>query len=265
MTIKTDIGTTTPDTITVRGKNIATEILGQIDFVDMIWWTTFARLPEPREKNMINLVLVMATDHGLTPSAISARLTYLGAPEALQGAVAAGLLGAGSVFLGSAQNVTEMLQRWAEPLTDDSSDEAVREAARALVKDHRAARRAIGGVGHPIHVNGDPRVPTLAAVSQANGYYGRHWRLMEAVAAVLKDEVGRALPINAAGGVGAIFAAMGLDPLMARGLGLIGRSAGLVAHVLEERTSPTGQQIWDLVLSQDPRNALPRRTGAAHG
>jgi citrate synthase len=265
MTIRTEIGTTTPDVITVRGKNIATEILGRMDFVDMIWWTTFGRLPEQREKNMINLVLVMATDHGLTPSAISARLTYLGAPEALQGAVAAGLLGAGSVFLGSAQNVTEMLQRWAEPLNDEASDEAVRETAIALVRDYRGNRRAIGGVGHPIHVDGDPRVPALAAISRANGYFGRHWRLMEAVSVALKEETGKSLPLNAAGGVGAIFAEMGLDPLMARGLGLIGRCAGLVAHILEERSAPTGQQIWNLVLSQDPRNALPERRETKHG
>ena len=86
---------------------------------------------------------------------------------------------------------------------------------------------------------------------------------MEAIGAVLEEELGRRLPLNAAAGVGAIFAEMGLDPLMARGLGLIGRSAGLVAHVLEERGSPTGQQIWDLVLSQDPRNSLPPRAGAA--
>jgi citrate synthase len=261
MTVKTDIGTTTPDRITVRGKNISTEILGQFDFVDMIWWTTFARMPEQREKNMANLVLVMATDHGLTPSAISARLTYLGAPEALQGAVAAGLLGAGSVFLGSAQNVTEMLVRGAAPLTDEASDAQVRECARALVQEFRDARRPLSGVGHPIHVDGDPRIPTLAAVSRDNGYYGRHWRLMEAIAVVLREDFGRPLPLNAAGGVGAIFAEMGIDPLLARGLGLIGRSAGLVAHILEERESPTGQQIWDLVLAQDPRNALPVRQG----
>lgn len=257
MTIKTDIGTTTVDTITVRGRNIATDILGQLDFVDMIWWTTFGRMPEAREKNMANLVLVMATDHGLTPSAISARLTYLGAPEALQGAVAAGLLGAGSVFLGSAQNVAEMLLREAAALADDASDDAVRDRAREVVLEHRGARKPIGGVGHPIHVNGDPRIPTLAAISRDNGYYGRHWRLMEAIAAVLKEEFGRNLPLNAAGGVGAIFAAMGLDPLMARGLGLIGRSAGLIAHILEEREQPTGQEIWNLVLAQDPRNSLP--------
>lgn len=261
MTVKTDIGTTTPERITVRGKNLASELLGQIDFIDMIWWTTFGRMPAQREKNMANLVLVLATDHGLTPSAISARLTYLGAPEALQGAVAAGLLGAGSVFLGSAQNVTEMLRKEAATLADDASDDAVLQRASEVVRDYRAARKNIGGVGHPIHIDGDPRVPTLADVSRDNGYYGRHWRLMMALPQALEKEFGRKLPVNAGGAVGAIFAEMQLDPLLARGLGLIGRSAGLVAHILEERETPVGQQIWDLVLVQDPRNALPVRTG----
>ncbi|RYY84650.1 MAG: citryl-CoA lyase, partial [Comamonadaceae bacterium] len=112
MPVTTDIGTTTPDTIQVRGLNLATDILGQFDFVDMICWLAWARRPEAREKEMLNLLLVTAADHGLTPSAISARLTYLGAPESLQGAVAAGLLGAGSSFLGTVQNATEF---WTVP------------------------------------------------------------------------------------------------------------------------------------------------------
>lgn len=259
MTLTTDIGHSTPERITVRGKDLVTDLLGQVDFVDMIWWTAFGRLPEQREKNMANLVLVLATDHGLTPSAMSARLTYLGAPEALQGAVAAGLLGAGSVFLGSAQNVTEMLLEEARDLADDADPATVLQRARALVRSYRAAGRHIGGVGHPIHVDGDPRVPALLAVSRANGYEGRYWKLALALPQALLEETGRKLPLNAAAAVGAIFAEMRLDPLLARGLGLIGRSAGLVAHVLEEREAPIAPSIWNLMLAQDPRNTLPQR------
>jgi citrate synthase len=56
--IKTEIGYTTPDTITVRGKNLATELLGKVDFVDMIILLFYGRLPEEREKVMLNLLLV---------------------------------------------------------------------------------------------------------------------------------------------------------------------------------------------------------------
>lgn len=255
MTIKTDIGYSTPDQIVVRGMDLATDIIGKFDFVDMIWWLTYARLPKPREKIMINMLLVTAADHGLTPSAISARLTWLGAPESLQGAVAAGLLGAGNNFLGTIQNAAEVLVHEAAALGADPDDAAVRARAADMVRRYKTARRTIPGIGHPIHAHGDPRVPTLMSLSRDNGYFGKHWRLALAITDVLREDHGRVLPLNAAGANGAVLADMGLDPMMGRGLALIGRAAGLVAHVYEERGAPTGQRIWDLVLAQDTRNA----------
>lgn len=257
MAIKSEIGFTTPDAITVRGKNLSTEILGKFDFVEMIYLVTFNRLPDAREKNMVNALLVTACDHGLTPSALSARLTYLGAPESLQGSVAAGLLGAGSNFLGTIQNVADMLKLEAASLSDASSDEEIAARASEMIKEYRTVKRVISGIGHPIHVAGDPRVPTLMAISQENGYFGKHWRLALAITEVFKNEYGRFLPLNGAGANGAMIADMGLDPLIGRGFALVGRTAGLVAHVIEERSSPTGQQIWDLVLAQDERNVAP--------
>ncbi|MCY1519108.1 Citrate synthase 2 [compost metagenome] len=254
--VKTEIGYTTTDTIMVRGLNLSTEIIGKFDFVDMIFHTTLSRLPTPREKVMVNALLVTTADHGITPSSLSARLTYIGAPEALQGAVATGLLGAGSVFLSPMQNAAEMLNEGASELADDATDEQVLEAARALVRRYKERRQQVFGVGHPIHVDGDPRVPALRDLSRDNGYYGLHWRLMEAIVVVLKAQ-NRKLPMNVVGAIGAIVAAMGLDPLIARGLALVGRSAGLLAHVLEEKTQPMAREAWQLVLKDDPRNELP--------
>lgn len=255
--VKTEIGYTTVDAITVRGMNLSTEVIGKLDFVDMLTLTSLARLPSPAEKAMLNVLLVTAADHGLTPSAMSARLTYLGAPEALQGAVAAGLLGAGSVFLGTTQNAAQMLMDLAAGLPADADDEALASAARDYVMDRRSKRLAIFGVGHPIHVRGDPRVGTLRKLSKEHGFYGLHWRLMDAIPGAVKSELNKTLPLNAVGAIGAIIADMRLDPVLGRGVMLIGRCAGLVAHVLEERSEPIGQDLWNLVLSQDPRNDLP--------
>ena len=104
------------------------------------------------------------------------------------------------------------------------------------------------------HIHGDPRVPTLAAISRENGYFGKHWRLALAIPVMLEQERGKRLPLNGAGALGAIIADMGLDGIFGRGLMLVGRAAGLVAHVREEAEHPTGQELWDLVLDQDPRN-----------
>lgn len=254
--VKTEIGYTTIDRITVRGLDLANEIIGKFDFVDMIFHTTLCRLPSAQEKVMVNALLVTTADHGITPSSLAARLTYIGAPEAPQAAVAAGLLGAGSVFLGTMQNAADMLLQGARDLAPDATDEQLRAAARNLVDSQRASRRAIYGVGHPIHVHGDPRVPALRELSRQNGYYGVHWRLMEAVSEVLSEQ-GKNLPLNAVGAIGAMVAAMGLDPLVARGLALVGRSAGLLAHLMEEKSAPMAREAWEVVLSQDPRNELP--------
>lgn len=256
--LKTEIGYTTPEAITVRGRNLATELLGRLDFVEMMMLTILDRLPEAREKKMINLLLVAACDHGLTPSAMSARLTFLGAPEAMQAAVAAGLLGAGSVFLGTTQNSAELLIQGAKSLSEDSSDDEVLKCAVQLIEDCKGKKLRIAGLGHPIHVNGDPRVPALAACSRECGYFGKHWRLMYAIEQVFRD-AGRNLPMNAVGAIGAIIGDMNLEPMLARGFMLVGRSAGLLAHIYEERHAPVGQQIWDVVLAQDERNVAPNR------
>ena len=107
------------------------------------------------------------------------------------------------------------------------------------------------GLGHPIHVDGDPRTPVLRRIAGENGFDGRHWRFMAAVEAAAREEYGRLLPINAAGAVGATVSDMGLAPIWARAFALIGRSAGLLAHLMEELENPQGQKIWDMILEQD--------------
>jgi citrate synthase len=257
--IKTEIGYTTIDSITVRGESLVDDLIGQIDFLDMVMLVILGRRCQGNERDMLNTILVTVTDHGLTPSAIAARLTYTGAPEALQGAVAAGLLGAGSVFLGSMENAAVMLREGAAALSDDADATTVTAAAEALIDTRRAARRPLAGLGHNIHIHGDPRIPVLRAVSERNGYFGKHWRLLLAIDEATERKFSRRLRANTAGAVGAMVADMGLPTHMARGLALIGRCAGLIAHLVEEEQSPTGQDLWDLVLRQDGRNVLPER------
>jgi citrate synthase len=248
MTIGTQIGYATIHDIHVRGKDLSSEIIPHADFTDMVCLCILGHMPETRFKRMINLLMVTSTDHGFTPSSMSSRLTYLGAPESLQGAVAAGLLGAGDRYLGATQNVAEMLFLESEGLLPDSPQERYDQCARDLLIRYRAQKKRIQGVGHPIHVDGDPRVPALRRISQENGYYGRAWRLLDAIESINRIEYGKSLPINGAGAMGAIAADLGLDPKIARGLALVGRTAGLVAHILEEAHTPSAPEMWNLVL-----------------
>lgn len=94
------MGSSTHDHIDVQGYDLAGELMGKVDFGSMFFVLLAGRLPSDAEAALFNAVLVALADHGMTPSVLAARLTYTGAPEAVQGAVAAGVLGAGSTFLG---------------------------------------------------------------------------------------------------------------------------------------------------------------------
>lgn len=248
--IASQIGHSTADAIVIRGKDLATEILGKHDFVDMILLTSIGRVPTPQEKVMINLVLVMASGHGITPSVLASRLTWLGAPEALQGALAAGLLGGGSVYLGPTQNIAQSLIDIASTLPASPGHDDIKAAARTYLDAAKQNKRPVLGIGSG-YEGGDPRVPVLRDIALANGYYRLHWRIMDALATELSAIKGKPFQLNGAGALGAIIADMGFDPLFGRGLMLTGRCASLLAQILEEKDQPIAKSVWDLVLEQE--------------
>jgi len=256
--IKTEIGYTTPSVITVRGKNLAKDIMGKLDFVDGLVLCTLNRLPTQAEKNMLNTMLVVGLDHGLTPSALVARLTYLGAPESLQGAVAAGLLGAGTRFLGTTQKAAIQFQEFSGQISPSFSPADNKSVADSLVAARKQRGDTLYGYGHPIHKEFDPRVASLREIARENGFYGANWILADAVAEILISR-DKPLSMNASAAMGAIISDMSLNPVLGVALMLIGRCGGLVAHLIEEQETPIASEIWDLVLEQDPRNELPER------
>lgn len=250
--IVSEIGHTTPTEITLRGTNLATEIIGQKDFVETWIYSALARWPTPEEKAVINAVLVISLDHGLMPSVIATRMTLLGAPESIPAAVASGLLGAGSRFLGPSAAVARRFEEWTADLKDDSPADAFESKVDAILEEQAVTKKIILGYGHPIHKDGDPRVPALRQVAQDNGFYRKGWKLADALLVRLEDrEPG--LPMNAAGAVGVTVFDMALDADFAAGLSLVARCAGLISHILEERKSPIAQEIWKMAAEQDPR------------
>lgn len=244
--LTTSIGATTAAAITVAGRDLPSELMGRLTLTELAYLLVVGRAPTPGERRVVDAVLVSLADHGHTPSSLSTRLTYTGAPEALQGAVAAGLLGAGSVFLGPAGDTAQFLaEAVAEAgVTAGSSDDEVAEVAMATVARRRDAGLRIPGLGHPVHREVDPRTPRIYELADAEGLLGPHLRLLRAVAVANAAATGRALPINGAGAGGAALVDAGVPATIVRGVVLIARTAGLVAHLAEEMRRPIGMPLW---------------------
>ena len=221
--------------------------MGKVSFADLSFLLAAGRAPSEDEALLFNAVLVSLADHGLTPTALAARLTYTGAPEALQGAIAAGLLGGGSVFLGPVEDTAAFLDEILAKLPDEqsSSDEAALEAGAAeAVRAALESGRRIPGLGHPIHKETDPRTPRLYELARATGLAGPHLKLLELVAAAHRAQTGKSLPINGAGAAGAALADLGFPPFVARAFALLARTAGLIGHLAEEAERPIGMRLW---------------------
>ena len=225
-TIKSDLGWSTRERIVVRGKDLPGEILGTLNLGDMAFLELTGRVPNPRESRLFNAMAVTLVEHGVTPSALAARMTYLGAPEAMQAAVAAGLCGLGSVFVGSMEGAAKMLS------TGKTAQEIVAETKR------------IPGLGHHLHKPVDPRAARLFELARETGFYGNYCHRMEEIAK-LKN-----LTLNATGAIGALACELGLDWRAVRGIGVMARAVGLVGHLLEESREPMAEAIWHQVEAQ---------------
>jgi len=234
----TSIATASPDAIVVRGKDLCGELIGKLSFTEMLCWQILGREAAPAQVAVVDACLVALMEHGLMPSAIAARLVYSSAPEAMQGAVAAGLLGVGSRLVGSAEGCARLLARVA------GAADAAAEAA-AVVAEHRAAKRALPGFGHDVHLPDDPRTPRLFEVAREHGVAGRHVAAAATLGAALDRALGRHLTLNATGAVAAVLADAGVPAEIMRGFALIARCAGLIGHIHEEQSRPAMRSIWD--------------------
>jgi len=259
--LRSDIAWSAPDRITVRGYDLASDLIGRVNLGDMAFLELMGRLPTPQESAVFNAMLVALVEHGLTPSALAARLTYLGAPEALQGAVAAGLLGLGTVFVGSLEGAARMLQ---EALRDAPVDADLKAIAARVVADFAARRELIPGIGHPIHKPIDPRTSRLFAIAAENGFAGRYIELIQLIAAEAERRFNRSLPVNATGAIGAVASEMGIPWQVCRGLGVMARAVGLVGHILEEMRQPIAEEVWFRV-EEEATAHLREAAGPARG
>lgn len=241
--LTSEIGWSTPDRITVRGLDLPSEILGEMNLGDLAFLLTAHRKPTPEESKVFNAIVITLVEHGITPSAIVARMTYMGAPESLQGAVAAGLNGLGTVFVGSMEGAARVLHE-ALPQDKLGTGADLDAIAGQVVADYAARKQILPGLGHPLHKPIDPRTPRLFQIAAENGLSGEYVALMQLIQQKAEAARGKPLPINATGAIGAISCELGFPWQIVRGFGVMARSIGLVGHILEERSDPMAYEIW---------------------
>jgi len=249
----TSLGTSDATSMTLLGRDVPTELMGEVGFGELAYWLLTLERPTPQQARLFEAVLLGLADHGFTPTAIAARLTYLSAPDSIQGALAAGLLGGGSRFLGVTEDTGRFLAAVLAGLEELPSDEAGWDAAaQDAVRRQKDAGRFVPGLGHPVHKQGDPRTPRLVQIAHEEGLYGPHLALFEAIGRTHEAVLGKRLPLNGAGVSGAALADLGIPQELLRGTVLLARCAGLLGHIAEEIRRPVANDVYMTV----DRNAV---------
>jgi citrate synthase len=242
---RTGLGASDADHIWLLGHDLAGDLLGRVTFGELAYWMVTKRRPTEGQRAMFEAVLVALADHGFTPTAIAARVTLLSAPDSVQGAIAAGLLGGGSRFLGVTEDAATFLHGTLAALdTVPTDDPGWDDVARRVVADTKAAGRFVPGLGHPVHKQRDPRTPRLFELAREHEVYGSHLALFAAIGRVAEEVLGRHLPLNGAGVCGAVLADIDFPIGLARGAAILARCAGLLGQLAEELDDPIAMDIY---------------------
>jgi citrate synthase len=234
---RTSICTSDEHTIVVRGRDLSKELIGKLSFVEHFFLLLTGKPPSAGQAAVLNATLVAITEHGLVPSVQAARMTFAAAPDAMQGAVAAGILGCGSVVLGSSETAGRM---YSEIDALVQAGTALDAAALSVMQAWRAAGKSIPGYGHPLHKERDERVGALFDVARAAGTDLRFVAITEAVEAQMPAVLKKDLKLNVSGAIPAVLLGAGFPVQALKGVPILARTAGLIAHLYEEIQQPIG-------------------------
>ncbi len=237
----TSIATSDVRRILVREQDLVEELIGQVSFTEMFLLQLTGKRPPASHVRILDAVLVTLMEHGITPSVIATRLIYHSSPDALQAAVAAGLLGVGTTFIGTMEGCAKLLEEMM------AAPEGLAERAHAIALRHKEAGKAVHGFGHPHHKPDDPRTPRMLAVAQGEDVSGRYVEALQVLSAQVDAVYGRHITINATGASAALLGEIGIPQKVMRGVAVVSRSAGLVGHIYEESQKPSAAFIWETV------------------
>jgi citrate synthase len=219
-----------PDRVEVRGRDLTGDLMGRLSFTEYFHLLLTGQEPTEEQRFFLDLLLVSIAEHGLMPTNVAARMTLASDPGSLQGAVAAGILGCGPVILGTAEACARLLEE-----TRGSGREPS-DVAREL---HTAGER-LPGFGHPVHRPVDPRAERILELADARGVSGPHIELARRFRDSAAEVWGIPLTMNVSMPIAAVLLDLGFPSASVKAVPILARTAGLLAHLAEEREQPLG-------------------------
>jgi citrate synthase len=215
-----------PDRVEVRGRDLCGDVMGRLSFTEYFHLLLTGDEPSAVQREFLDLLLIAIAEHGMMPTNVAARMTLAADPGSLHGAVAAGILGCGPVILGTAEDCARLLSAGGDP----------REVARSI----RAARGKLPGFGHPVHKPLDPRAERILELADERGVSGAHVAFARALRDAAAEAWGRPLTMNVSLPIAAVLLDLGFPASSVKSVPILARTAGLLAHLAEEREQPVG-------------------------
>ncbi|HTO24623.1 MAG TPA: citryl-CoA lyase [Gaiellaceae bacterium] len=234
---KTHIAQASAERVEVRGRDLAGDLMGRLTFTDYFCLLLTGDEPTEEQRYFLDVLLVAIAEHGMMPTNVAARMTLAADPGSLQGAVAAGILGAGPVLLGTAEECARLLET-AQVEVAAGADPA--EAAAGLADDFHSTGARMPGFGHPVHRPVDPRAERILELADARGVSGPHVFLARLLREAVADAWGKPLVMNVSLPIAAVMLDLGFSPDMVKAVPILARTAGLLAHLAEEQREPLG-------------------------
>ena len=226
-----------PDRVEVRGRDLTGDLMGRLSFTEYFHLLLTGQEPTEDQRFFLDLLLVAIAEHGMMPTNVTARMTLAADPDSLQGAVAAGILGAGPVILGTSEACAQLLEEAQEKVRSGSKPPA---AAEEITRAVHASGAKMPGFGHPLHRPVDPRAERILELADERGVSGPHVLLARRFRDSVAVAWGRPLTMNISMPIAAVMLDLGFTTHTVKAVPILARTAGLLAHLAEERGNPLG-------------------------
>jgi citrate synthase len=228
-------------TINVRGRNLETELIGSRSFTEYFFFLLTGKEPSAEQRFFLDALLVAIAELGLMPSVQAARVTLAAAPESMQGALAAGILGCGSVAVGTSEFAGQMLADGVRRIRAGEGDTDT--VAERIVQEARERKLKLPGFGHPTLIPHDPRAVRLLELADQRKVAGVHVALLRAIGHAADRAARKHLTLNVSGAIAAVMLDLDFPLHSLKTVPLLARTAGILAHLVEERDRPIGHHI----------------------